>query len=75
MAEPARRHAEEPPLDPTAIDRAYRRNRARRSARGRRSRQSRRATLRFWFFLLALLAASIGFFLVILREVERLFGL
>jgi len=41
----------------------------------RGSRQSRRATLRFWFVLVALLAASIGFFLVILREVERLFGL
>jgi hypothetical protein len=79
MAEPARREAvgdEAPPAyDPLAVDRAYLQERARRRARLERQRATRRASLRFWFVLLVLLAASVLLSLTIWREIERLFGL
>lgn len=79
MAEPARRPAAgreaPPPYDPVAIDRAYLQERARRRARIERERAQRRASLRFWFVLLALLAVSVLLSLTVWREIERLFGL
>ena len=79
MAKPARRPAAggdaPPPYDPVAIDRAYLQERARRRARVERTRARRRASLRFWFVLLVLLAASMLLSLTIWREIERLFGL
>ena len=79
MAEPARREAvgdDAPPAyDPLAVDRAYLQERARRRARLERQRAKRRASLRFWFVLLVLLAASVLLSLTIWREIERLFGL
>jgi hypothetical protein len=79
MAEPARREAvggEAPPTyDPLAVDRAYLQERARRRARLERQKAERRASLRFWFVLLVLLAASVLLSLTIWREIERLFGL
>jgi hypothetical protein len=79
MAKPARRPAAggdaPPPYDPVAIDRAYLQERARRRARVERKRARRRASLRFWFVLLVLLAASMLLSLTIWREIERLFGL
>jgi len=79
MAEPARRpaagHEAPPPYDPVAIDRAYLQERARRRARIERERAQRRASLRFWFVLLALLAVSVLLSLTVWREIERLFGL
>lgn len=79
MAEPARREAtggDAPPAyDPVAVDRAYLQERARRRARLERSRAERRATVRFWFILIVLLAASVLLALTIWREIERLFGL
>ena len=76
MAEPARREAvgdDEPPAyDPLARDRAYLQERARRRARVERQRAKRRASVRFWFVLLA---ASVLLSLTIWREIERLFGL
>ena len=79
MAKPARRPAAgddaPPPYDPVAVDRAYLQERARRRARVERTRARRRASLRFWFVLLVLLAASMLLSLTIWREIERLFGL
>jgi len=63
-----------PPLDTGAIDRAYRVHRARRRVRVERRREKRRAGRRFWFVLLVLVAAGIALFVLIVNEVQRLFG-
>jgi hypothetical protein len=78
MAEPARRRGaveDPPPLDPTAIDRAYRVHRARRRAREERVRERGLARLRFWVVLLTLLVLASYLSLVVWRQIERLFGL
>jgi hypothetical protein len=78
MAEPARRrHAVEdpPPIDPSAVDRAYRVHRARRHAREERVRERSLARLRFWAVLLTLLVLAAYFALVVWRQIEQLFGL
>lgn len=64
-----------PPIDPTAVSRAYRFHRARRRARLERSRAMRRAGIRFWVVLLLLLAASIVLAVTFWRQVQELFGL
>ena len=74
VAEPARR-AQETPVDPSAIDRAYRRERARRRARHERSQASRQAGLRFAFVLVLLLLCAAVLALATRREVQQLFGL
>jgi hypothetical protein len=78
MAEPARRrHAVEdpPPVDPSAVDRAYRFHRARRHAREERIRERSLARLRFWAVLLTLLVLAAYLALVVWRQIEQLFGL
>jgi hypothetical protein len=78
MAEPARRrHAVEdpPPVDPSAVDRAYRVHRARRHAREERLRERSLARLRFWAVLLTLLVIAAYLALVVWRQIEQLFGL
>ena len=76
MAQPERRlQEEEPPVDPAAIDRAYRANRARRRAQSERKEETRRARLRFWIALLVLVVLTIAIALTSWREVQRLFGL
>jgi hypothetical protein len=78
MAEPARRrHAVEdpPPVDPSAVDRAYRFHRARRHAREERLRERSLARLRFWAVLLTLLVIAAYLALVVWRQIEQLFGL
>ena len=78
MAEPARRrHAVEdpPPIDPSAVDRAYRVHRARRHAREERVRERRLARLRFWAVLLTLFVLAAYLALVVWRQIEQLFGL
>jgi hypothetical protein len=78
MAEPARRnHAVEdpPPIDPTAVDRAYRIHRARRRAREERVRERSLARFRFWAVLLTLFVLAAYLSLVVWRQVEQLFGL
>ena len=78
MAEPARRRdaVEDPsPVDPAAIDRAYRFHRARRRAREEQVRERGLARLRFWVVLLTLLVLASYLSLVVWRQVERLFGL
>jgi hypothetical protein len=63
-----------PPLDSGAIERAYRVHRARRRARVERRREKRRAGRRFWLVLLVLAAAGVTLFVLIVHEVQRLFG-
>ena len=78
MAEPARRAPvaeESPPIDPRAVDRAYHQHRARRKARVEHRRSVRRAHVRFWLFVLVLVAATIVLAVIVWREIQRLFGL
>jgi hypothetical protein len=64
-----------PPIDPTAVSRAYRFHRARRRARLERTRAMRRAGIRFWVVLVLLLAASLALAVTFWRQVQELFGL
>jgi anti-sigma-K factor RskA len=66
---------ETPPLDPEAVDRAYRFHRARRAARQRRHRERRWAGLRFWLVFMLVLAAAVFLAARTLGEIERIFGL
>ena len=66
---------EAPPLDPQAVERAYRLHRARRAARERWQRERRWAGLRFWLVLVLVLAAAVLLAAWTLDEIERLFGL
>ena len=78
MAQPARRipqAADTPPIDPDAVERAYRLQRARRRARLERTRERRLAGLRFAFVLLVLVGLTVFLSLTIWNQVERLFGL
>lgn len=78
MAEPARRQdavEDPPPLDPSAIDRAYRFHRARRRAREDRVRERSLAKFRFFAVLLTLFVLAAYLALVVWREIEQLFGL
>jgi hypothetical protein len=77
VAQPLRRTApdEAPPIDPVAIDRAYRVERARRKLRDERRRASRRANRRFWLAMLALIVGCVLLALTVWNEIERLFGL
>jgi hypothetical protein len=78
MAQPAPRPEmvdESLELDPVAVQRAYQLHRARRRAHRNRQRETKRAQLRFWFVLLALVAASVSLSIVIWHQIERTFGL
>jgi fatty acid desaturase len=76
VAQPAeKRPVADPALDPGAVERAYRLQRARRRARARRTRERRYANLRFWLVLLALLVLSGYFTFAIWAEIQKLFGL
>jgi hypothetical protein len=66
---------DDPPIDPDAIEEAYRFHRARRKARIQRRRSARRAGVRFWVVLCLLLVVSVVLAVTLWREVERLFGL
>jgi hypothetical protein len=78
MAQAARTqqaHDDVPPVDPYAVDRAYRLERAKRRARAERQRASRHAAIRFFVTLLLLLALSVALVIVVWRQVQDLFGL
>lgn len=62
-------------LDPTAIQRNYRRERIRRRKLEERAREKNLARLRFWLVLTAVLATSVGLAIVIWNQIQRLFGL
>ncbi len=75
MAEPAKTRPSDVPVDPAAVHREYRRQRARREARERRSRERRAANIRFWLIVLALLALSVYLSVEMWQQVQKLFGL
>jgi cell division septal protein FtsQ len=76
VAEPARRSGSPaPPLDPDAVERNYRLERAKRRARTARDRARRRARIRFLGVLLALLGLAAGFGLTAWQQIQALFGL
>ena len=78
MAQPARRYerpGSAPPLDPTAVARAYRLERAKRHVRVQRQREQRLAHLRFWLVLVVLTSALAFLSLTVWNEIEQLFGL
>jgi hypothetical protein len=66
---------EAPPLDPQAVERAYRFHRARRAARDRRQRERQHASLRFWLVLALVIGAAVLLAARTLGEIEQLFGL
>jgi hypothetical protein len=66
---------EAPPLDPYAVERAYRAHRARRAARERHLREKQTASVRFWFVLAIVLVAAAFLATRTLGEIEHLFGL
>jgi hypothetical protein len=78
MAETARRVVappDDPPVDPMAVDRAYRAHRARRRARVERSRERARARVRFLVATVVLIALVVTVAIVLWREVQSVFGL
>ena len=78
MAEPAGRPIEvddAPLADPSAIQRAYRRERALRRAKVEHRRRAKHASLRFWVMLWFLLVFCVVLALVIWSQVQQLFGL
>jgi hypothetical protein len=78
MAQPAPRsrpQRERPPVDPHAVERAYRLERAKRRARLERQRARRLAGLRFSLVVVALLVISIVLVFAVWQEIQRLFGL
>jgi hypothetical protein len=67
---------DEPPAhDPHAVARAYRYHRARRAARIERRRERRWARLRFWLVLGCLLLAVAVIGVLILQQVQNIFGI
>lgn len=78
MPEPARSTPplddDTPSLDPLAIERNYRRERARRRARVERRSEARRSDVRFWVTMLALTFLAAFLILAAWREIQTLFG-
>jgi hypothetical protein len=67
---------DEPPVhDPNAIARSYRYHRARRAARIERRRERRWARLRFWLVLGCLLLAAAVIGVLILQQIQNIFGI
>jgi hypothetical protein len=78
MAHPATRPAPEddaPSLDPSAVERAYLRERARRRARSQRRNAARSSNARFWVVIAVLLFLTVVFALTAWREVQTTFGI
>jgi len=66
---------EEPPVDPEAVERAYRFHRAKRAAKEKRHREKRWAGVRFWVVLALTVAVAAVLAARTLGEIERVFGL
>jgi len=78
MAQTARRPApapDDPPIDPLAVEHAYRLHRARRRARVERRREQARARLRFLVASVVLVAIAVVLILALWREIQHVFGL
>ncbi len=79
MAQPATRFPavdeEAPSLDPAAIERAYRRERARRRARVAHHDYARSSNARFWVALAVLSFLTVVIALVAFHQVQTTFGI
>ena len=64
-----------PPIDPTAIPRAYQIERARRRMRSEHKRARKRAHFRFYITMAVLLAVVGTFVFLIMQETQKLFGI
>jgi len=73
--EPRTAPVDEPPLDPLAIEDAYRKHRAARAARVQRKRAKVRAGVRFWALLVIGIAVAVLLAARTMGEIERVFGL
>jgi hypothetical protein len=63
-----------PSLDPSAIERAYLRERARRARRTERRTEARSSNARFWVVLAVLLFLTVCFALFAWHQVQATFG-
>ena len=79
MAQPAHQRPsvddDVPSLDPSAIEQAYRRERARRRARVNRRTDARSSNARFWVVLAVLAFLTVVIALVAWQQVQTVFGL
>jgi hypothetical protein len=90
MAQPARRQEldeaspasspldepiDEIPIDPSAIERRYRLERARRRAREQRRQETTLARFRFYAVVLLLVLGSVALLVLVWQQIQRLFGL
>ena len=66
---------ETPSLDPAAIERAYRRERARRRARIAHHEYARNSSARFWVMLAVLALVTVVIGLTAFHEIQTSFGL
>jgi hypothetical protein len=74
VAEPAPLPDDSPSLDPRAVERNYRRERARRRAKVERRSAVKRSNVRFWVTLLVLAFLTAFTILAAWHEVQTLFG-
>jgi hypothetical protein len=79
MAQPATRAEapddDAPSLDPTAVQRAYMREKARRRARDRRRNAARSSNARFWVVLAVLVFLTVFLSLTAWHEIQTTFGI
>ena len=79
MAQPATRPQtlddDGPSLDPDAVERAYRRERARRHARSKRAHAARSSNARFWVVLAVLTFLTVFLALTAWHEIQTTFGI
>jgi hypothetical protein len=78
MAEPAQRQrarVDAPPVDPHAVNRAYRFYRAQRHAQVEHRRETKMARARFWVVLGLLLIACAVLAVTVWSEIARIFGI
>ncbi len=78
MGEPAPipTQLDEPPLpDPGSVEQAYHYHRARRAARIRHRRERKWARLRFWLVLVCLLLAVAVIGVLIMQQIQNIFGI
>jgi hypothetical protein len=66
---------DEVPIDPDAVERRYRLERARRRARERRKQETKLARFRFYAVMLMLVVGSVALLILAWQQIERLFGL
>ena len=64
-----------PSLDPAAIERAYRRERARRRAKVEHRQYARNSTARYWVAIALIALITVLLALMALREIQTSFGI